>query len=171
MALTNPYEDSPRPHQSTIDEERKGMLHDFDSIDLPRVEESTHANSKSRRYILPLSLASNLLLFVVILFQLAHPCFLSARTCVYDKRGLSQETVMEVPGSQGEVMGDVNQIVPECTIPLHTNRRMLADKQKKYSPNTKSRIHERLPLLERKHVQKRKRIQHNPNSVGKRYAP
>jgi len=89
------------------------MLHDFDSIDLPRVEESTHANSKSRRYILPLSLASNLLLFVVILFQLAHPCFLSARTCVYDKRGLSQETVMEVPGSQGEVMGDVNQIVPE----------------------------------------------------------
>jgi hypothetical protein len=124
MALTNPYEDSPRARRSSIDEERKGMLDHFDSIDLPRVEESMHANSKSRRYLLPLSLASNLLLFVVILFQLAHPCFFSARTCVYDKRGLSQETVMEVKGSRGELMGDVNKIVPECTISLNTSRRI-----------------------------------------------
>jgi hypothetical protein len=117
MAITNPYEDSPRPRRSTIDEERKGMLDGFDSIDLPRVEESTHTNSKSRRFLLPLSLASNLLLFVVILFQLAHPCFFSARTCVYEKRGLSQETVMEVKAPAGELMGDINKIVPECRIP------------------------------------------------------
>jgi hypothetical protein len=118
MALKNPYEDSPR--RSTIDEERKGMLDHFDSIDLPRVEDTTHTHSKSRRYLLPLSLASNLLLFVVILFQLAHPCFFSARTCVYDKRGQSQEQVMEVKGM--ELMGDVNKIVPECMKQRTTTR-------------------------------------------------
>jgi hypothetical protein len=110
MTLENPYEDSPgRP---TMDEERKGMLDRFDSIDLPRVENTTHIRSKPQRYLLPLSLASNLLLFVFILFQLAHPCFFSARTCVYDKRAVSQEQVMEVKGA--ELMGDVNMIVPEC---------------------------------------------------------
>lgn len=158
MAPANPYEDSPHPRRSILDEERKGMLDHFDSIDLPRVEELTHTNSKSRRYLLPLSLASNLLLFVVILFQLAHPCFFSARTCVYEKRASSQETVMEVKGSRGELMGDVNKIVPECTTtPFIRPVECLADKRE-YSPNTKSRIHERLPLLERTHVQKRKRI-------------
>lgn len=117
MAITNPYEDSPDPSRSTMDQERKGMLHDFDSIDLPRTEDAIHTPSKSRRYLLPLSLGSNLLLFVVILFQLAHPCFFSARTCVYEKRGVSEEQVVEVMDMaevKGELMGDVNKIVPEC---------------------------------------------------------
>lgn len=124
MAITNPYEDSPDPSRSTIDEERKGMLHHFDSIDLPRTEEAIQTPSSSRRYLLPLSLASNLLLFVVILFQLAHPCFFSARTCVYDKRVVSQEQVMEVMDMaevKGELMGDVNKIVPECMHPFIRN--------------------------------------------------
>ncbi|TID12759.1 hypothetical protein E6O75_ATG10252 [Venturia nashicola] len=116
MAVTNPYEDSPDPSRSTIDEETKGMLHHFDSVDLPRTEDATHIPSSSRRYLLPLSLGSNLLLFVVILFQLAHPCFFSARTCVYDRRGVSQDQAMEVMDTakaKGELMGDVNKIVPE----------------------------------------------------------
>lgn len=130
MAVTNPYEDSPDPSRSTIDEERKGILHHFDSIDLPRTEDATYTPSKSRRYLLPLSLASNLLLFVVILFQLAHPCFFSARTCVYEKRNVSQEQVMEVMDTgmaevKGELMGDVNQIVPECMDQVSSKIRVL----------------------------------------------
>ena len=123
MASKNPYEDSPR--RSIVDEERKGMLDHFDSIDLPRVEDTTHALPKSRKYLLPLSLASNLLLFVVILFQLAHPCFFSARACVYDKRGVPEESVMEVKGA--ELMGDVNKIVPECMIFHHMAHRTITD--------------------------------------------
>ncbi|KAE9967751.1 hypothetical protein BLS_006189 [Venturia inaequalis] len=116
MVVTNPYEDSPDSGRSTIDQERKGTQYRFGSIDLPRTEDGLYTPSNSRRYLLPLSLASNLLLFIIILFQLAHPCFFSARNCVYDKRGGSQEQVKEVMDMaevKGELMGDVNKIVPE----------------------------------------------------------
>jgi hypothetical protein len=109
MALKNPYEDHlDRP---SMEGERKGILEGFDSIDLPRVEDATNFRPKSRRYTLPLSLASNLLLFVVILFQLAHPCFFSARTCTYDKR----ESGKAAKGKEMKLMGDMNTFVPECT--------------------------------------------------------
>lgn len=139
MAITNPYEDSPDPSRPTIDEERKGMLHHFDSIDLPRTEVSTYTPSNSRRYLLPLSLASNLLLFITVLFQLAHPCFFSARTCTYVKRGLSEDQAMEVMTMaeiKGELMGDVNKIVPECR-PLPTRQVHVLSTNKPQSPRKK----------------------------------
>ncbi|QDS70583.1 hypothetical protein FKW77_000015 [Venturia effusa] len=116
MVITNPYEDSPDPSLSDVDEEMKGMLHHLNPIDPPRTKGALHTPSRSRRYLLLLSLASNLLLFIVVLFQLAHPCFFSARSCVYDQRGGSREQAAEaihLEETRGKLMGDVNKLVPE----------------------------------------------------------
>jgi hypothetical protein len=70
---------------------------------------------RSRKCGLPLSLTGNLVFFVMILFQLAHPCYFSARKCVYEKRGA------EGKGVEAKLMGDVNGIVPECMLhPLNS---------------------------------------------------
>lgn len=54
----------------------------------------------------------------------------------------------EVEG--GELMGDVNKIVPECRIVLdESHMRLLICNTSSYPED---RLHERLPLLERKHV-------------------
>jgi len=112
MVSRNPYDDKPRV---SVDEERKAMLSPFDSIDLPRVEDGPEMRPKSRRFVLPFSLGANLLLFVVILFQLAHPCFFSARTCVYEKREKAQiaKEVVKLESMKTELMGDLNKIVPD----------------------------------------------------------
>jgi hypothetical protein len=96
---TYKYEDLSR---SSVDEEARPLPSDLKRAEF---EDSPSSGSQRARQLgFPLSLVSNLLFFVFILFLLAQPCYFSSRTCVYqDKRE------PELP-----LMADINKIVPEC---------------------------------------------------------
>jgi hypothetical protein len=102
------YEDVAR---SSADESEI-MLSDFKHAKLEEQDDdndtfSSSHNSLLKRIAFPISLVSNLLFFVFILFLLAQPCYFSTRSCVYEKRDKDAQTSLPL-------MTDVNKIVPEC---------------------------------------------------------
>jgi hypothetical protein len=106
---THHYEDIAR---SSADESEI-MLSDFKHAKLEEQDDdndtfaSSH-NSLLKRMAFPISLVSNLLFFVFVLFLLAQPCYFSARNCVYEKRDKNAQAGLPL-------MADVNKIVPERT--------------------------------------------------------
>jgi hypothetical protein len=100
------YEDLPR---SSASEESSIMLSDFKHAELEDQEDTFAPSSKSilKRIGFPISLVSNFLFFVFILFLLAQPCYFSARNCVYEKRDKDAQAALPL-------MADVNKLVPEC---------------------------------------------------------
>jgi hypothetical protein len=107
------YEDVAR---SSADESEI-MLSDLKHAKLAEQDEDDEAFTPSRKstvkkFVFPISLISNLLFFVFILFLLSQPCYFSARTCVYEKRG--KDATKEV----FPLMADINKIVPERTNPM-----------------------------------------------------
>lgn len=106
------------------EEEMNFMLEYFN--DIPVREES--CTSRKHRWVTPLSLATNIFLFLLLLFQLSQPCFFSARKCVYEKRG--QEVDEQKPIGEVDhvrLMGDISGVVPECeyTSLSSTRKRMI----------------------------------------------
>lgn len=112
-----------------IDLEGKAMLQ-RDSLDHHRRRVSMAAaeadfrrqplsstNPKRRRFnalILPASVAANAVLFAFALFLLAHPCYFSARNCVYRQEDGKGEAVVD---DGLKLMGEINGLVPECECP------------------------------------------------------
>jgi hypothetical protein len=78
------------------------------------------STNPSRRHLralmLPASVAANALLFGFALFLLAHPCYFSARHCVYKQEGGKAEAAAPVVIQDGglKLLGEVNGLVPEC---------------------------------------------------------
>jgi hypothetical protein len=92
--------------RSLEDEEAKAAFLDTD--DDSQIEELTARRTPTPRkkrhpFVLPCSLATNAIFFVAVLFLLSHPCYFSARTCIYktDERPVG-------------LLGELNRIVPEC---------------------------------------------------------
>ncbi|KAF2664202.1 hypothetical protein BT63DRAFT_460503 [Microthyrium microscopicum] len=77
------YDDS-RSLRSLDLEEAKAMLHD--SPELDAFTEPSHRN-RVRRWMGPCSLILNAILFCVLLFTLANPCYFSERRCEYRRDG------------------------------------------------------------------------------------
>jgi hypothetical protein len=165
------YEDAAR---SSADESEI-MLSELKHAKLQEHDEDDDLYTSSRKSLLkrvafPISLVSNLLFFVFILFLLSQPCYFSARTCVYEKRDKDAQ-------ERAPLMADINKLVPECTYSSDAISRLKERHATIYlqvstnSSNEESGVHERHAVLLANNVQKPQRIQLDPTHLEIHDAP